>query len=386
MFVRLRGVEIYKTIGFKDIALIYGDTEQSYQKTAQLINRIRYQEQGGTPSRTLHDCTEKEGKEALSYINKRARCLLVKNGFSEDGTCEDIKPEYNNEQPVTIPKEQVISAIDKCCQDKDISVEIILSNPVPYENSESSTQISIDDVNVKKQEEFRPGGIKSERGKRKFIHNTIAHISKKDVGKYVLNGHGIKNVLLFLTAFLFHNGLINDRIQFFTDGHKMLNDTIFKCFSWYKNIGIILDWYHLEKKCKEQLSLALKGRFIRNEILDKLKPLLWYGLIDEAVVYLEEIDKDSIKAMEKLDKLIKYLRRNKPYIPCYAVRKELGLCNSSAIGEKMNDLVVSNRQKHNGMSWSKAGSVGLATITTLKRNKENDKWFETKGLNFKLAA
>jgi len=44
---------------------------------------------------------------------------------------------------------------------------------------------------------------------------------------------------------------------------------------------------------------------IRNEILDKLKPLLWYGLIGEAVVYLEEIDKDSIKAMEKLDKLIK---------------------------------------------------------------------------------
>jgi hypothetical protein len=329
---------------------------------------------------------KKKVKRLSAYINKRARCLLVKNGFSEDGTCEDIKPEYNNEQPVTISKEQVISAIDKCCQDKDISVEVILSNPVPYENSESSTQISIDDVNVKKQEEFRPGGIKLERGKRKYIHNTIAHISKKDVGKYVLNGHGIKNVLLFLTAFLFHNGLINDRIQFFTDGYKMLNDTIFKCFSWYKNIGIILDWYHLEKKCKEQLSLALKGRFIRNEILDKLKPLLWYGLIDEAVVYLEEIDKDSIKAMEKLDKLIKYLRRNKPYIPCYAVRKELGLCNSSAIGEKMNDLVVSNRQKHNGMSWSKAGSVGLATITTLKRNKENDKWFETKGLNFKLAA
>ena len=89
MFVRLRGVEIYKTIGFKDIALIYGDTEQSYQKTAQLINRIRYQEQGGTPSRTLHDCTEKEGKEALSYVNRRARCILVKNGFSEDGTCEE---------------------------------------------------------------------------------------------------------------------------------------------------------------------------------------------------------------------------------------------------------------------------------------------------------
>ena len=66
----LRGVEIYKTIGFKDIALIQGDTELSYQKTAQLINRIRHQEQGGTPSRTLHECTEKEGEDALSYINQ----------------------------------------------------------------------------------------------------------------------------------------------------------------------------------------------------------------------------------------------------------------------------------------------------------------------------
>ncbi len=134
------------------------------------------------------------------------------------------------------------------------------------------------------------------------------------------------------------------------------------------------------------MSMALKGRFIRNDVLDKLKPLLWHGLIDKVVVYLEEIDRDSVKEMDTLDKLIKYLERNKPYIPCYAVRKELGLCNYSAIGEKMNDLVVSTRQKHNGMSWSKAGSVSLATITTLRRNKENDKWFGTKCLDFRLAA
>ena len=96
---------------------------------------------------------------------------------------------------------------------------------------------------------------------------------------------------------------------------------------------------------------------LRNDILDKLRPLLWYGSTDMAVAYLEEISKDSIKD------------------------KELGLCNSSAIGEKMNDLVVSERQKHNGMSWSKSGSVSLATITALKRNKESDKWFEEKELD-----
>jgi hypothetical protein len=81
---------------------------------------------------------------------------------------------------------------------------------------------------------------------------------------------------------------------------------------------------------------------------------LWYGLIDEAVVYLEEIDKDSIKAMETLDKLIEYLRRNKPYIPCYSVRKELGLCNSILGGEKMNDLIVSTRQKKVLYAWQQS--------------------------------
>ena len=142
----------------------------------------------------------------------------------------------------------------------------------------------------------------------------------------------------------------------------------------------------LGKKCKEHLSLSLKGRIIRNAILDKLMPLLWYGSTDLAVVYLEGIAKDSIKNMVAFEKLIAYLNRNKSYIPCYAVRKELGLCNSSAIGEKMNDLVVSERQKHNGMSWSKSGSLSLATITALKRNKENDKWFKEKEFVFKLAA
>ncbi|WP_319576500.1 hypothetical protein [uncultured Desulfobacter sp.] len=386
MFSSLRGVEIYKTVGFKDIALIHGDTEQSYQKTAKLINRIRHQKQGGTPYRTLHECTEKEGREVLDYIDKNARSILSENGFSEDGTCQVIKLEYNNAHPVTVSRRNVLNAVDKCCRDNTINAEDILNNPVPYEDPGSSTQISIDDVHVKKQEEFRPGGIKSERGKRKYIHNTIAHISKAEVGTYVLNGPGTKDVLLFLTAFLFHNGLIGNRIQFFTDGHKTLNNSIFKGFSWYKNIGIILDWYHLEKKCKEQLSLALKGRNIRNETLDTLKPLLWHGLTDKAVAHLESIGKDSIKKIESLDKLMEYLKRNKPYIPCYAVRKELNLCNSSAIGEKMNDLVVSSRQKHNGMSWSKKGSLGLATITAIKRNKENDKWFETKSLDFKLVA
>ena len=77
----------------------------------------------------------------------------------------------------------------------------------------------------------------------------------------------------------------------------------------------------------------MKGRVIRNAILDELMPLLWYGSTDLAMVYLEGIATDSIKNIAVLEKLIAYLNRNKSYIPCYAVRKELGLCNSIAIGD-----------------------------------------------------
>ena len=132
--------------------------------------------------------------------------------------------------------------------------------------------------------------------------------------------------------------------------------------------------------------MAMKGRVVRNEVLNKLLPLLWQGMTAKAIAYLQEVPDSLIKDPGVMEKLMKYLERNTPFIPCYAVRKELGLRNSSAIGEKMNDLIVSDRQKNNGMSWSKPGSVALASITVLKLNNEYGKWFEERDIEFKLAA
>ena len=42
--------------------------------------------------------------------------------------------------------------------------------------------------------------------------------------------------------------------------------------------------------------------------------------------------------------------------------------------EKANDLLVANRQKHNGMSWSEKGSGALAAITALEVNGILDYW------------
>jgi hypothetical protein len=219
----------------------------------------------------------------------------------------------------------------------------------------------------------------------KYVYNTIAHITKVD-SSYTLNERSTVRILPVLIAFLLSNDLLGYRLQFFLDGQRTLHAAILKAFSWHKNIAIILDWYHLVEKCKMQLSMALKGRAIRNETLNKLLPLLWYGLVDRAIAQLMSIDKNLIKDESKLQVLIDYFERNRKYIPSYVIRDKLGLRNSSNIGEKMNDLIVSERQKHNGMSWSKSGSVALASITTIVRNNEQDNWFKNKNIKFKIAA
>jgi len=370
-------------VGFKELAYIYGDTNESFRKTAALINRIRHQQQGGTPSRTLQESTEREGQQILDYVKDQSNRILEQNGFSEDGQYQGNNTEYFQAAPVLLPSADIIKAANQCSDDFDKAQ--LLSNPVDYEDPKTTTNIAIDDVNVKRQNSSRPRQEDSEEQKRKYAHNTIAHIENGEE-KYTLNGENTKSVLFFIMAFCFNNNLIGTRLQFFTDGHTFLNKAILKALSWYSNIGIILDWYHLRKKCKEKLSMAMRGSVIRNQVLERLMPMLWYGLTERAIGFLDETEANLIKNQARMAELISYLQRNKPYIPCYEIRKQLGLKNSSAIGEKMNDLVVAERQKHNGMSWSKEGSVALASITAMKRNNESRKWFVEKELNYRLAS
>jgi hypothetical protein len=60
----------------------------------------------------------------------------------------------------------------------------------------------------------------------------------------------------------------------------------------------------LVKKFKEDLSLACRGRVIRNQHLGVLVRLLWYGLVSEARQYLAAIpaeDRKDTAAIERLE-------------------------------------------------------------------------------------
>ncbi|MEZ4706726.1 MAG: hypothetical protein R3A44_05955 [Caldilineaceae bacterium] len=161
--------------------------------------------------------------------------------------------------------------------------------------------------------------------------------------------------------------------------------SINKAFAWFKPFQFILDWYHLDKRCNEYFSMALKGRHIRNSALEQLMPFLWHGCVSDAIIYLQNLDPALVKDQDYWDKLITYFGRNRSTIPCYSVRKVLGLPNSSNPGEKTNDLIVSHRQKRNGMSWSLSGSVALATLSALVRNAEYKQWFRSGDLTFRFS-
>ena len=101
---------------------------------------------------------------------------------------------------------------------------------------------------------------------------------------------------------------------------------------------------------------------------------------------MRQLEEKHIKAPSSINGLVGYLERNRSFMPCYAVRRKLGLRNSSNRGEKANDIIVAARQKHNGMSWSQSGSSALATLQTLVCNDTHGKWLEDRAVDFQMAA
>jgi hypothetical protein len=194
-------------------------------------------------------------------------------------------------------------------------------------------------------------------------------------------------MMIIVLAFLMYNGLMSmaGSLVFFTDGARDFRSAIQDIFRFIP-FKIILDWFHLKKKCKDLLSMAINGKQVKNQILTDLLSCLWLGKVHMAIKVLQDGSQDQIKKTKELHNLIKYLDRNSSCIPCYALRKKLGLRISSNPVEKANDLVVSNRQKHHGMSWSADGSTSLATLTTVRRNCEDQNWLLNHDIRFQFDA
>ena len=386
LFPRLPGKKWYRTRGFKELAYVHGTPHQSYRKTSRWLNRVRHQP-GATSARTLQDTTEAEGERLREHIYRKANGILQKHEFSPQGKLLHQENNQKLNESLCLKPEEIESALNQV----EVPLEWQLAmkeNPVAYENPAHSVNISLDDVGVKKQKQERQSLDKKEnknrKKQRKSAYQTVVHVENQ-TGSYVFNALGIGIALQILLAFLLDNDLLKGKLMVFLDGQRSLHSSVLEALTDLAPLQLILDWYHLEEKCKKQLSLALNNREKRNEVVNSLLNCLWHGLIEAATEYLKTIEDVYIKNRDALEKRRGYFERNRPFIPCYSVRKRLGDRNSSNVGEKSNDLLVSERQKHNGMSWSAQGSASLAAITALVRNREYDRWFTSEQINFKLV-
>ena len=345
----------------------------SYREETDLLNRIRHEDEG-IKTTTLRNTIESQGKSINAAQHNKAEEALIANGFTVSG---DIKPEtaVTTAEPQAIDEELVMAVATELGLSKDIDIS-------DYEDPEQTVNISADDVVVDRQVSNRPNS--PEKGQKKRVSNTVVHVQQ---GKktYIINDASIKGALKLLMGFLLANSLTGlYQFVFFTDGAVDLNDPINAMFGFlpYK---IILDWHHLLEKVKQRLSMGMKGYKIRNAFIDELEPLLWKGDVAGVIAKLESLPDDQVKSRLDITKLIDYLKRNQKYIPCYMLRAKLGLWNSSNRVENANGRVVSFRQKSRGMSWSREGSTGLASVSAATENNELRNWSESRTLKFALS-
>ena len=382
--------ERHKTVCFREIA-VFSCCDLPFRKSAEKLNRMLRRKEGQmVQPRTLANLVEREGEAIAACVEDKAKTILKCHDFTDEGICTGDTSCYGllaNES--FLPKERVSQAgkelNDILPKERQIDVESLQGT------CEDPTQvkalISVDDVLCKKQKASgRKRGSPSPK-KKERVKNTVAHIQSGKGETYTVTTATIAQMMMVLVAFLLSNGLVLIRgpVVFFTDGAEDLLVPIQKIFAFLP-FKLILDWYHLDKKCQQRLSMAMKGKEKRNTVLQELLAWLWIGKVDQAIHFLRSLDPDGIRDTEHIEKLIGYFSRNLSFIPCYALRQKLGLRVSSNPVEKANDLLVSNRQKHNGMSWSPSGSHSLAILTSLRRNDEHMQWLLHHDIRFQFDA
>lgn len=219
--------------------------------------------------------------------------------------------------------------------------------------------------------------------KRKLYIRT-ARVATQEGFRY-LSGRG-NAVLDQLYLLLLLCGGLHGWITLLGDGARWIRNFFTDRLAVFTRKELVLDWYHLLKKCYNLTSMICPGRKAKISLMRRLLPCLWRGQVTEAVE-LAIAYRPDCRNEEKLDELINYLSARAPYIVNYKERRAKRLYIGSGHAEKACDLIVSRRQKHKGMHWSEETADGLAALKTLMLNRGWDLyWQERKILPLAVPA
>lgn len=367
--------------------------DESYRRASNIANRVYHRDgEDLFIPETLKARQIKMGDAVSSDYMSEACGILESHGIDKDtGIIDDSSgiPESAREPDLTeaVCEQHIAETVETFNEGRGDNEKIIHLEKVTgtEASADDCVYVCIDDVGVKHQKEQRNTDKEKDR---KYVQNTVVHILCGD-RQQTLTAIGMKNAFRLLVAFLLANGLMeNRRLIFLTDGARDIKENIATFFG-FREYTLILDWLHLKKKCKEYLSMAVKGcgktknerREDKAMVIRALLRTLWAGNVQEAISYLNGLDEKHISNQYWMGQLTDYIGRKQENIACYAFRHRLRLRISSNRVEKANDLLVAKRQKHAGMSWSEKGSGALAVITALSVNNRLGSWLRgEKGL------
>lgn len=219
---------------------------------------------------------------------------------------------------------------------------------------------------------------------RSKLYIRTARIATRKGFRY-LSGRG-DDVLNQLYLLLLLCGGPDSWVTLLGDGARWIRHFFAERLTAFVNKELILDWYHLVKKCYEMTSMICYGRKAKAALMGPLISCLWRGQVDDAITQLDAY-RSQCRNEQKLDELINYLAARKPYLVNYKDRRARRIYIGSGHAEKACDLIVSRRQKHKGMHWSEETADGLAALKTLVLNNGWDLyWQERKVLPFAVPA
>ena len=248
-----------------------------------------------------------------------------------------------------------------------------------YDSASREVILMMDDVGVKaqkphKQKEREPSDAKRldttvilVQDREKNYHHATSGMD--NAGKTI---YSVEQAIIDSVANL-HNIAEALPIVAITDGARSIRCVLHTIFG--TNVCIILDWYHLQLKVKNLMSMIALNKADKELFINDLKLLLWTGNSAEAITYLDNMT--SVRNAIKHKELRDYIEKHEAEIIDYGLRKKAEKTIGSGRAEKANDLVVAHRQKKKGMAWSRKGSSALAIIKTHRLNRNLSKKLAT---------
>ncbi len=295
--------------------------------------------------------------DVAQLVQQRAGCLLL----SEDSIWRLVQQEAH------LLDAAQFQAIEEALDLAEPTYVAALNLYAPEGEQFEEFVVMTDGIGVKAQKPTRPKADQPEQPKVEKRHDTdVLILPRPEGGRQILceDVSGGWSLVEAARSFLKKEWSgATLKVVALTDGAKTIRTDL--CALFGEGVRIILDWYHLEKRVYQQLSMAAHSMQEREEWERQVLSFLWRGKVAQAREFLLGLSARSTKALADL---LGYLDKHAQEIIDYERRQQAGRPIGSGQMEKCVDQVIGHRQKGKGMSWTKAGSRALALLKVAELN------------------